>query len=249
MDSIIYRQQSAAKPLTGKGFVLAIAAILLRLAVAQVVVNLLIAASGLGLLNVAFYLYAVWLLFGFMRRTVARYVYTLKTGSIILERRLGDSTITLVEIPMERIAAMRPVKRGERLQTTYKQVTEIDPACRPALRVRAAFVLSLISAHLARLCAGKGLEETIGHVLVFDEDNQRRACVFDPDEKMCDALAQLLGDAYGFDERMTHARVSTLYGRALERAFPALYPYVDPLVNRDEVEWARGEVDRRRKQG
>ena len=243
MDSIMYRQQCAAKPLTGKGFVLAIAGILLRLAAAQVVVNLLIAATGTGLLNIAFYLYAVWLLFGFMRRTVARYVYTLKTGSIVLERRLGDSTITVVEIPMERIMALRPVMRGERLKTTYRQVTEIDPACRPGLRVRAAFVLSLLSAHLARWCAGKGMEEQIGYVLVFEEENQLRACVFAPDEKMLGALAQQLGEAFGFDERMTRARIRTLYGRALQRAFPALYPYVEPLVSTESLRLAFRELD------
>ena len=243
MDSIIYRQQCAAKPLTGKGFVLAIAGILLRLAIAQVVVNLLISATGIGLLNILFYLYAVWLLFSFMRRTVARYVYTLKTGSIVLERRLGDSTITVVEIPLERIIAMRPALRGERLKTTYRQVTEIDPACRPALRVRAAFVLSLLSAHLARWCAGRGLEEAIGYVLVFDEGTQRCACVFAPDEKMLTALAGQLGEAFGFDERMTHARVTTLYGRALQRAFPALYPYVDPLVSTESLRVAFRELD------
>lgn len=243
MDSIIYRQQCAAKPLTGKGFVLAIAGILLRLAVAQVVVNLLISATGMGLLNIAFYLYAVWLLFCFMRRTVARYVYTLKTGSIVLERRLGDSTITVVEIPLDRIIALRPVMRGERLKTTYRQVTEIDPACRPALRVRAAFVFSLLSAHVARLCAGKGTEEMIGYVLVFDEANQRSACVFAPDEKMLAALAGQLGDAFGFDERMTRARIKTLYGRALQRAFPALYPYVEPLVSTESLRQAFYALD------
>lgn len=246
MDGIIYRQQCAAKPLTGKEFFLAIAGILLRLAAAQVIINLLIKTTGLGLLNIAFYLYAVWLLFGFMRRTVARYVYTLKEGSIVLERRLGDSPITVVQIPLQNIAAMRPVRRGERLKTTYRQVTEIDPACRPALRVRAGFVLSLFSAHLARLCAGKGLEETIGYVLVFDEENQRRACVFAPDEKMLEELSTQLGDAFAFDERMTRARVATLYGRALERAFPSLYPYVDPLVSRESVEWANGELARQK---
>lgn len=243
MDSIVYRQQNAAKALTGRGFALAVAGILLRLAIAQMVVSLLILVSGQSLLNAAVYLYAVWLLFDFMRSAVARHVYTLRSGSIILERRLGDSTIALVEIPLERIVAVRPVKRGERLHTTYRRVKVIDPACRPALRVRAAFVLSLISAHLARLCAGKGLEETIGYVLVFDADNQRCACVFAPDEKMCAALAQLLGDAYDFDERMTHARIKTLYSRALERAFPALYPYVDPLVSREGLRQAMREMD------
>lgn len=246
MDSIIYRQKSAAAELTGKRFALAIAGLLLRLAIAQAAISLLAAASGLAILNAAVYLYAIWLFLRFVDRTASCYVYTLRAGSMILERRLGDSTITVVEIPIERITAMRPVRRGERLHTTYRRVKVIGPACRPALRVRAAFALSLISAHLARVCAGRGLEETLGHVLVFGEDGERSACVFAPDERMCAALAQLLSGAYGFDERMTHARVTTMYGRALERAFPALYPYVDPLVNQSEVQWARGEVKRQK---
>lgn len=246
MDSIVYRQRSAAQELTFKGLVLGMAEGLLRLSAAQIVIGLLVVATGAQILNALVYLYAAWLLFDFVRGTASCCVYTLKTGSLILERSLGDSTMIHVEIPVEHMAAMRPMKRGERLQTTYRKVRTIDPKCRQALRVRAAFVLSLFSAHLARRCAGKRIEETIGHVVVFDEGDQRCACVFAPDKRMCEALETLLGDAYGFDERMTHARVSTLYGRALERAFPALYPYVDPLVKQEEVEWARGEVERQK---
>ena len=201
MEEIIVRQHDAAKPLTGKGFLLGIAGILLRLAIAQVIVNLLIGITGLGLLNLAFYGYAVWLLFVFMRRTVASYVYTLKSETLVLERRMGDSPSTVVQIPLERIISMRPVYMGERLHTTYRQVTEIDPAGRPPFRVRAAFALSLISAKLARLAAGKRVEEQIGHVLVFEEDKQTRACVFCPKEKLRAELEARLGDAYGFDAR------------------------------------------------
>lgn len=244
MEEIIVRQHDAAKPLTGKDFLLGIAGILLRLAIVQVIVNLLIGITGLGLLNLAFYGYAVWLLFVFMRRTVASYVYTLKSETLVLERRMGDSPSTVVQIPLERIISMRPVYMGERLHTTYRQVTEIDPAGRPPFRVRAAFVLSLISAKLARLAAGKRVEEQIGHVLVFEEDKQTRACVFCPKEKLRAELEARLGDAYGFDERMTRAKLTGVWARSLERAFPALYPYVDPLVKREQVEWARAEIER-----
>ena len=243
MHEIILRQHDAARKLDGKGFVLGIAGILLRLAVAQIICNWLISVTGIGLVNLAFYLYAVWLLIMFMRSTVAGYVYTLKEETLVLERRLGDSTITVIEVPLESIAALRPVRMGERLETAYRDVMVIDPAGRPAARVRAAFVLSLVSSRLARLAAGKNIEKIIGHVVVFDENNARRACVFCPNEEMLKALEERLCERFGFDERMTHARVRTLYSRALERAFPSLYAYVDPLVNPEDVAWAKEQVE------
>lgn len=243
MHEIILRQHDAARKLDGKGFVLGIAGILLKLSIAQIICNWLISLTGVGLLNLAFYLYAVWLLIMFMRGTVASYVYTLKEDMLVLERRLGDSTITVIEIPFERIAALRPVRMGERLETAYRDVMVIDPAGRPPVRVRAAFVLSLLSSRLARCAAGKRVEEIIGHVVVFDENNARRACVFRPNPEMLRALEEKVCERFGFDERMTHARIRTLYSRALERAFPALYPYVDPLVKPEDVIWAKAQVD------
>ena len=246
MQDIILQQRNAAKPLTGKSFLLSIAGILVRLAIAQIAVNLLIVATGMGLLNIAFYVYAILLLVGFMRATVAGYVYTLKEGELVLERRLGDSTITLVQIPLDHVVSLREVRVAENLKTTYRQVTHIDPDTKPPLRVRAAFGVSLFSSRLARLLAGKGAQDVIGHVLVYDEGNLRCACTFRPDPEMLDALAQRLGERYGFDERMTRSRVHTLYARALERAFPALYPYVDPLVKPEDVAWAREEIARQK---
>lgn len=246
MQDIILQQHSAAKPLTGKSFVLSIAGILVRLAIAQIVVNLLIAATGMGLLNIAFYVYAILLLVGFMRATVAGYVYTLKEDELVLERRLGDSTITLVQIPLDRVVSLREVCVAENLKTTYRQVTHIDPDTRPPLRVRMAFRVSLLSSRLARLLAGKGAQDVIGHVLVYDEGSLRCACTFRPNQEMLGALAQRLGERCGFDERMTRGRVHTLYARALERAFPALYPYVDPLVKPEDVAWAREEIARQK---
>lgn len=246
MEEMILRQTDAAKQLTGKDFVLAVVGIVLRLAIAQIVVNLLIALTGVGLLNIAFYLYAVWLIIGFMRRTVASYVYTLKSETLYLERKLGDSTISLVTVPLTSVISLRPVRRGERLKTAYRQVTVIDPQAKPPKRVRAAFVLSLFSARLARRMAGADVDGEVGYVLVFNEDKQQRACVFRPNEAMLKQLRLVLGDAYGFDERMTRAKVRTLYGRALERAFPALYPYVEPLLSSERVQTARDEVDRQK---
>ena len=246
MKDIILQQCCAAKPMTGKDFVLGVAGILLRLAIAQVIVNLLITATGVGLLNLLFYGYAIVLLLSFMRATVAGYVYTLKADELVLERRLGDSTITMMEIPLERVVSLRKVHAAENLKTTYRQVTHMDPATKPPFRMRAAWKASLLSTHLARMLAGKEAKRVRGYVLVYDEDNRLCACVFRPNAQMLGALEQMLGKRFGFDERMTHGKVSTLYARALERAFPALYPYVDPLVKPEDVARAREEVARQK---
>ena len=56
MHEIILKQHDAARKLDGKGFVLGIAGILLCLSIAQIVCNWLISLTGIGLLNLAFYL-------------------------------------------------------------------------------------------------------------------------------------------------------------------------------------------------
>ena len=231
MDEIIMQQKDAAKALSGKTFILGVAQIVLCLALAQIAVNLLISLTGIGLFNILFYLYAVWLLVQFMRRTVASYVYTLKHGVLYLEKKLGDSTMSLMEVPLCRVVSMRPVYMAEKLRITYPQVTVIDPASRPSFRMRAAFAVSLLSARLARRLAGKCADEQIGHVIVLIEEGQRHACVFRPNEALCAELEKQLEQVYGFDERMTRNKVNTLYARALERAFPAYYAFVNPLVD------------------
>ena len=246
MQEIIFQQRNAAKPLTGKAFLLSIAGILVRLSIAQLVINAIISLTGVGLLNVAFYLYAVWLLLAFMRETVASYVYTLKEDTLVLERKLGDSTITVVEIPFAQVASLRPVCKAENLNISYRDVMHIDASSAPALHVRMAFAASVFSSRLARLLAGKGAQEQIGHVIVFDEGKLRRACTFCPDKELLELLEARICERFGFDERMTHTKVHTLYARALERAFPALYGYVDPLIKPEDVDWAREEIARQK---
>ena len=57
MDEIILQQKNAAKAMTGRRFVLGVAGIVMNLALAQIVVNLLISVTGTGLLNLLFYAY------------------------------------------------------------------------------------------------------------------------------------------------------------------------------------------------
>lgn len=246
MQEIIFRQRNAAKPLTGRAFMLSIAAILLQLAVAQIVVNLLISLTGVGLINLAFYLFAVWLLIDFMRATVAGYVYTLGGDTLVLERKLGDSTITVVEVPLDQVVSLRKVHMAENLHISYRDVMHIDASSRPAFRVRAAFVASLFSSRLARGMAGRRAQDVIGHVIVYDEGSTRKACTFCPNGELLALLEEKLAGRFGFDERMTRAKAHTLYARALERAFPALYPFVDPLVKAEDVQWAREEIARQK---
>ena len=246
MQEIIFQQRNAAKPLTGKAFLLSIAGILVQLAAAQLVINALISWTGIGLLNVAFYLFAVWLLIAFMRETVAVYVYTLKEDTLVLERKLGDSTITVVEIPLAQVASLRPVRMAENLNISYRDVMHIDASSAPTTRVRIAFAASLVSSHLARFFAGKEALQEIGHVIVYDEGRLRKACTFCPGEELLGLLQERVRERFGFDERMTHTKLHTLYARALERAFPALYGYVDPLLKPEDVQWAREEIERQK---
>lgn len=248
MQEIIFRQRNAARPLTGRVLMLSIADILVRLAIAQIVVNLLISLTGMVLLNAVFYLFAAWLLMDFVRTTVAGYVYTLKEDTLVLERRLGDNTIAMVEVLLSNVVSMRRLYMAENLRISYRDVTHIDAAARPPLRVRAAFVVSLISSHLARSLAGRRAQDAIGHVIVYDSGSIRRACTFCPNEELLEKLEERLGGRFGFDERMTRAKAHTLYARALERTFPALYPYVDPLVKAEDVAWAREEIARQKEE-
>lgn len=248
MQEIIFRQRNAAKPLTGRAFALSIAGILLKLAIAQIVVNLLISLTGVGLMNVAFYLFAVWLLIDFMRATVAGYVYTLKGDVLVLERKLGDSTITVIEVPLDQVVSLRKLHMAENLHISYRDVMHIDASSCPTLRVRMAFITSLVSSHLARAIAGEHVQDVIGHVIVYDEGSLRKACTFCPNEELLERLEEILGERFGFDERMTRTKVHTLYARALERTFPTLYAYVDPLVKAEDVAWAREEIARQKEE-
>lgn len=246
MDEIIYRQKNAPKAMTGRRFLLGAAGIVLRLAVAQIIVNALIALSGVGLLNVLFYLYAVALLIGFMRKTVAGSVYALGARTLTLQSLLGDSTTSVVQIPLRRVITIRPVMRCENLRLCYAQVTAVDAAAKPGARMRAAFVASLFSARLARRIAGRCAKEEMGWAAVFEEEGRLRACVFRPDETLLRSLAALLPRAFDADDRTTRARVSTIYARSLKRAFSQAYPHVEPLIREEDMRWAAEEIERQR---
>lgn len=238
------KQRDNAKKVTGRMFVLNVASMILKLAVAQFLCNLVILYTQNALFNILFYAYAVWLLLHFMRNVVAGYAYTLMEDRLVLERKLGDSTTTIVDLPLSQIISVRPVCAAEKL--FYKQVTVIDPQAAPGFRFKAAFFLSLFSARLAQAAAGKRAEKVIGYAVVYNEDNRVRCCVFRPNEEMQQALEQRLGERFGWDDRMSRPQLETMFARALQRAFPALYPHVKPLVSPEEAAWADEELQKRK---
>lgn len=247
MEEIILQQRNLPKPVTGKAFILNVAAVIVKLALAQIAVNLLITLTGMGLLNIAFYLYAVYALISFMSRTVAGSTYTLKKNTLVLQKMLGDSTISVTEIPLEHILSVRPVAYGERLESSYQYVQVMDASAAAPVRMRLAYGLSLISASLARKAAGKRAGETRGCIVAYQQEGKRQACVFLPDEAFQDALQAALPEVYGADERTRENTKTTMMAQALERAFPPLYVHVEPLVSPEKAEAAKQEIERQKK--
>lgn len=246
MDEIIETQRECAKPLTRKDFLVSVAAIVLRLTVMQLTVYFAILLTGVNALNLAVYAYACRLLWLFLRRVTASYFYTLKTQTLVLQRRIGDSTTGLVEIPLKHIRAVRPVCFGEDMRLYDRRVTTIDSACRPPLRVRAGFALSRISAHAARAAAGKLAYQRAGYVVVYEESGALRYCLFRPKAQLCAALADALGSAFGADDLEGTKPLDGVYARCLQKAFPELYPHVRPMMDPTQVEAARRELAERR---
>ena len=240
------RQVIRPAGLSGKKFFLSVAVILAELAVSQLVFNLLITLTGIGLLNVLFYIFAVWLLLCFMRGTVAGNTYQLTEDSLILERQLGDSPVSVVSIPRSAVLSIRPAFCGEDLRVSYEQVTYIRKAVQPSFRMKLAFLVAGFSAAEARKLAGSEANRQSGYVIAFTEGQRSRACVFDPDEKMLAGLQTAFGERMGWDDRLARPQVESLRGRALQRAFPERYPNVKPLISQEEETWEAGQAEMRR---
>ena len=246
MQEILAQQRNAAKPVTGKGFLLGVIGVIAQLSLAQLLVNLLIVATGVGLFNIAFYLYAIWVIVSFMGRTVAGSLYMLKESTLYLQKTLGDSTVSVTDIPFERVLSVRPVVYGERLESSYHRVTVVDAACARPLRMRLAAGLSLVSASLARRMAGRRAHEERGVIVAYLEEGKRCCCVFRPDDAFLKALQNALPEAYGLDERTAENTPVTMMAQAMQRAFPDLYEHVEPLVSKAAVDAAKQEIARQK---
>ena len=240
--SALARQRNCPERLSGKAFVLAVSAIALRTAAAQIVLGVVISLTGLSWLDWVLYAYLLLQLLDLLRQTVSVSEYVLTRDSLRLRRMLGDYVTASVVIPLDQVQAIRPVAAGERLKLGVGSVRVMDRAAQSPLRVRAAIWLSLVSARLARLAAGGREGEIIGHAVVYRQGRRSCACIIRPDEQMLCAMACAC-DACGKDERTAAAGV---FARALQRAFPALYPHVLPLTDAAELAQANEEIEHRR---
>ena len=246
MEEILAQQRKLAEPITGKAFFSGVFGVLVRLALAQILVNFLITLTGIGLLNLLFYLYAIVLLMRFMGKTVAGSQYMLKEDLLILQKQLGDSTISVVEIPAAQVQSIRPVYRADRLACSYRSVSVIDASAAQPMRMRIAFGMSLFSAKKARKIAGKTALDAYAYGVVYLNEGKRHICVFCPDEAFLSALKARFPQAFGVDERTRENTPVTLWLQALERAFPQLYAFVSPLVSAERTQAACAEIARQK---
>jgi len=248
MEQVLAQQCNQAEPITGKAFFFGVLGVLIRLALAQILVNFLIAMTGVGLINLLFYLYAIVLLLRFMGKTVAGSQYMLKENRLILQKQLGDSTVSAVEIPTDQILSIRPVFRGDRLACSYRRVSVIDASAAQPARMRIAFGAALVSAWMARNIAGDMAYQAYAYAVVYLDEGIPHICVFRPDEAFLSALRERFPQAFGMDERREGAKRVTLWLQALERAFPQLYTHVEPLVSEERVRAAKAEIKRQKQE-
>lgn len=246
MEEIFAQQRNKAKPVSAIGFFGGILGVVITLALAQMLTNMLIAATGIGLLNIVFYLYAIALLLRFMGKTVAGSLYMIKGDTLYLQKMLGDSTLSVTEIPLEQVVGVRTIGYGERLACSYGRVTVVDAAAAQTLRMRFSFGAALFSARLARKVAGKAYMQPRAHIVVFKDEGKRHACVFMPDESFLAALKERLPEAFDHDDRADGHLTSTLWAQALQRAFPPLYTHVSPLLSGERLKKAEEEIERQK---
>ena len=232
------RQEIRPQRTTAKGFVLSCAGIMLRLAVCQLICVLLAKLLEAPALNALVLLYAAALLLSLLKKKTAGCVYELAEDKLILSRTMGDRRTRALEIPLEAILAVRTAAAGERLRVSYKRVTDARVRGK-SLRMRTAYAAALVSAGLARMIAGGREAQEDGVAVAFTEGSGVHAGVFAPDPGFSAALQEAVGERWGWDDRMARPHVQALWGRALERAFPGLYPNVVPLVTAEESAWAK----------
>lgn len=246
MEEILAQQRNAGKPLNGQSFVLALAGMIAMLAASQMIVTLLIAWTDIPALNALYYLAWIAVIARFVYRNVAGSIYTLKRGSLLLEKTLGDSTVYAVEIPCEAILGIRLSLAGDRLKSSYRSVRVMDHTAAIPLRVRIAFGFSVFVAAWARKIAGEAIYRRIGYVVAFHDGKKRVAVVFKPDDEFSAALRAELPHVWRVDERTKEDTHRSALGYSLQRTFPELYPFMNPLVDPQEAAEARAELERRK---
>lgn len=237
MERNRWMQRVDPVPFGGKTFAAAASGALLRLSVLQILANVLSALTGSGMVRPLFCLYTACLLGGILYGSLEGAVYTIDGDSIILEKDLGGDTINRVRIPFQSILSIRPAYPAEKLSVSYRQVSYFGVGLRPSLRIRIGWLVSLFSARMARHIIGDAAEEERGLVIAYLAGDRPQACVMEPDETLTFRLKAAAGERWNWDDRLSRAEVVSLQGMCLQRAFPALYPNIRPLVSPEDEAW------------
>ncbi len=228
------RQDCPPETLDKRSFLFAAAGIVIRLAITQMICALLIRLTGLALLRILFYAYAAIMLLAFLRKSVAGTQYTLYEDTLVLTRIMGGGRISEMAIPLDAIKASRPYFAAEDLRITYRNVTYLRPELKPSLQIRAAFLVSILSAKLSRTLAGKNARRETGCIVVYRAGNTLSACVFDPEGAFAGQFSAQLKEKWNSDDRTEMEGLRSYRARLLQRAFPGLYPHVLPLISKEE---------------
>ena len=248
MNEILAEQVNRAEHFDSRSFFMTVIRMVLRLAAAEICTTVLVFFLKISLLKVLFYAYAIAEVLFFLRQILASDRYVLMPDRLLMERRMGDMVMFSLALPVDRIAAVREYAAGEKLSVSYAHVSEFRRQANVPFRVRIARGVAVISSRLAVLCAGTAVQNPCGLVLAYYEGIKVKACTFEPDAGMLRALEDVLGDRMGTDDRLARPHLRTFMARIQARAFPALYPHVEPLVTPEDEEWARAYVEQRKRE-
>lgn len=247
MSGILQEQVNRPERMDPKTFLMTLVRMVLRLAVAQIVVTILVFVLKAPVLNFLFYAYAVAEVVIILRQILASDRYVLTASGLLLERRMGDMVLHSVNVPTDQMVSVREYAAGEKLPVSYAHVTEFRRQAKVPLNVRLGRGLAVFSARLARRCAGTAAGNPCGLVLAYYEGNKVKACTFEPDAGMLEALGKVLGERMGTDDRLARPHLRTFMARTQARAFPELYPHVLALVTPQDEAWAEA-FEKKRKQ-
>ena len=237
MTSRVVKVRSVTSDTLAGSVPAAVGRIWLQVAVLHFMANLIAWITGSGTLNKLLYIYTVWLLGHAFLEAVEGAAYTMRDDKIILERKMGDITVNRVEIPFGSILSVRPAISAEKLSVSYRQVSYYGAGLKPSLRMRIAWLTALVSARVAGRIAGEAALNEKGILIAYLENDRPYACVATPDQETKALLAQAVGERWDWDDRLSRAEITSLQGYCLQRAFPALYPNVRPLISQEDEEW------------
>ena len=232
-------------PMTGRAFLLQLFRMLVRLSAAEIVVSLAIWATGANILRILLCVYVLFLLLRWFSERVQNAELVLDGQSLYLFRESAFGGMRRIRIPLKDIAAVRTHCAGEDLKITYRSAQVADRTLEPAFRIRLVWVLTLISARLARALAGRDFFKTDGQLIAFYRNGEKSALLIPFEDRFDAALLKTLPDRFDRDDRTLQDPILSMGGRARRRAFPTLYPHVLPLFPEEDEDV--GQTGRKKK--